>query len=397
VAATERERVAEDSEGQGAGRSGAFGSIVAAAMLLPGVLASGAAQAQSKPDAAVASLRNLSYQDSQPGLERITVQSPSFQLVLPVGEDWVLEGTLVSDSVSGATPRYHASVSGASYMTEERRAGDLKVTRYFRRTSVALSVAGSTERDYGSLAGALELRLSSEDQNTTWLLSLGGSNDRIDPVNDVVNNEKRRTQQVALGVTQAATRADLWQLLLAYSDGRGYYSDPYRVLDERPRARRQNTLLLRWNHHFDDGGSTLRTSYRAYVDSFGIQAHAVQAEWVAPIGAAVKVTPSLRLYTQSAADFYAEAVYDPALGEPFPVGYNRNNPPGTISLDQRLSSFGAVTLGLGIAFKVDTDWTIDGRFEAYEQRGRWAWDGNGSIGLPPLRARSLQLGISRRF
>ena len=44
-----------------------------------------------------------------------------------------------------------------------------------------------------------------------------------------------------------------------------------------------------------------------------------------------------------------------------------------------------------------SDWTIDGKFEAYEQRGNWAWDGNGSKGLAPFRAHSVQLGLTRRF
>lgn len=373
-------------------------SIVAAAMVLPGVVGTSAARAEGKPESASVSLRTLTYKDSQPGLDRISVVSPSFQVVTPVlDDDWWLNGTLVADSVSGASPRYHTAISGASRMTERRQAGDVKVTRYFHRLSLAGGIAGSKERDYSSIAGSFDLRWASEDQNTELSFSLGSSSDRIDPVNEVVVGEKRQTQQVALGITKVASRADVLQATISTSDGRGYYSDPYKVLDVRPRERRQTVLMLRWNHHFEDGGSTLRSSYRATQDSFGVMSHTLQAEWVVPVGASLKVVPALRAYTQTAADFYAEARYDPALGEPFPVGYDRNNPPRFISLDQRLSSFGAAALGLGLVYGIDRDWTVDGKVEAYEQRGRWAWDGNGSTGLAPFRAYSAQLGLTRRF
>jgi hypothetical protein len=374
-----------------------LGSIVAAAMVLPGVVGMQPAAAEGRPDGASVSLRTLSYKDSQPGLERISVFSPSFQVIAPLHEAWWLDGTLVADSVSGATPRYHTAISGASRMTERRQAGDLKVTRYFQRFAVGAGLAGSSERDYRSLAGSLDLRWSAADQNTELAFGLGASSDRIDPVNRVVSGQTRQTHQVLLGVTRVATRADVLQATLSVSEGRGYYSDPYKVLDVRPRERRHSVIMLRWNHHFEDGGTTLRSSWRATVDSFGVQSHTLHGEWVLPLGGAVQVVPGLRAYTQTAADFYAEARYDPVLGEPFPLGYDRNNPPRFISLDQRLSSFGALALGLGLVLTIDRDWTVDARLEAYEQRGRWAWDGNGSTGLAPFRSYSAQIGLTRRF
>jgi Protein of unknown function (DUF3570) len=395
VAATE----ASGPAASGMARFGsALGSVVAAAAMLPGVMSPAPARAEGKPESASVSLRTLTYKDSQPGLERISVVSPSFQVVAPLfDEDWWLNGTLVSDTVSGATPRYHTAISGASRMTERRQAGDVRVTRYFPRLSIGGGIAGSKERDYSSIAGSFDVRWASDDQNTEVSFSLGSSDDLINPVNDVVFNQKRQTHQVSLGVTKVASRADVLQATVSYSDGRGYYSDPYKVLDVRPDERRQTVLMLRWNHHYEDSSSTLRSSYRATQDSFGVQSHTLQTEWVVPVGTSVKVVPALRLYTQTAAEFYREATYDPALGEPFPVGYDRNNPPRFISLDQRLSSFGAVALGLGAVYTIDRDWTIDGKVEAYEQRGGWAWDGNGSKGLATFRAYSAQLGLTRRF
>src|SRR2546423_3870771 len=66
------------------------GAILMAAILLPGVAPR--AQAETAPDAGLASLRYLSYRDSQPGLDRITVHSPSLYVLKPIDAHWAIEG-----------------------------------------------------------------------------------------------------------------------------------------------------------------------------------------------------------------------------------------------------------------------------------------------------------------
>jgi hypothetical protein len=373
-----------------------LGTLVLAAMALPGVHSS--ARADSAPEQGLVGLRFLNYQDSQPGWKRITVNSPSFLLVAPIGRDWGLEATATVDHVSGATPRYHSNVSGASTMDDERKAGDLKVTRYFPRASLSLGGAYSTEHDYLSRAFSLAGTWSSDDNNTTWNAGFGHAGDKIDPTDGGydgnVADERKRTNDFIVGVTQALTGDDLVQANLTHSRSTGYLNDPYKALDARPSERRQTALLLRWNHHFAGDGSTLRSSYRAYNDSWQVKASTLQLEWVKPVGGGVSLTPLLRYYTQSAASFYADPVYDTTLGEPFPVGWNANS---DNSLDQRLSAFGAFTLGLKLQWAVDELWTVDLKGEAYQQRGEWRAGGEGSKGLEPFKARMLQVGISRKF
>ncbi|NKI97105.1 DUF3570 domain-containing protein [Rhizobacter sp. SG703] len=370
-----------------------LGTLVLAAMALPGVV-----HADSAPEQGLVGLRFLNYQDSQPGWKRITVNSPSFLLVAPIGRDWGLEATATVDHVSGATPRYHSNVSGASTMDDERKAGDLKVTRYFQRASLSLGGAYSTEHDYLSRAFSLAGTWSSDDNNTTWNAGFGHAGDKIDPTgggyDGNVANERKRTNDFIVGVTQAVTGDDLVQANLTHSRSTGYLNDPYKALDQRPSERRQTALLLRWNHHFAGDGSTLRSSWRAYNDSWQVKASTLQLEWVKPVGGGVSLTPLLRYYTQSAASFYADPVYDTALGEPYPAGWDAN---AYNSLDQRLSAFGAFTLGLKLQWAVDDVWTVDLKGEAYQQRGEWRAGGEGSKGLEPFKARMLQVGISRKF
>lgn len=301
------------------------------------------------------------------------------------------------DNVSGASPRWHSAISSASHMHDERKAADVKLTRYFERSSYGFGLSHSTEHDYDSTAVSLAGSWSTADNNTTFNAGIGYASDKINPVNGVVTDETKKTVDLMVGVTQAWTANDLVQLNLTHSSGRGYYNDPYKTLDVRPRERQQTALLGRWNHHFAGNGTTLRASYRFYHDNFRINAHTLQGEWVVPVTPALRLTPLVRLYSQSSASFYVDPVYDATLGEPYPAGYNPANPPAFISQDQRLSSFGAITLGLKADVQLTPLWSVDGKIEAYEQRGSWRFGGTGSPGLAPFRAAFVQVGASRKF
>ncbi|WP_322405382.1 DUF3570 domain-containing protein [Massilia luteola] len=369
-------------------------SLLAAALLLPGVQA----LADEPPQNGSISLRYLDYADRQSGLDRIRAHSPSIAVTAPVASDWSIEGTLTADDVSGASPRYHTAVSGASHMQDERKAGDVAVTRYFRRGTLTAGAAYSTEHDYVSRALSLNGTLSSEDNDTTWAFGLAGSRDSIDPVNHVVVDEHKKTISVLAGVTRVLTPNDIGQLTLTRTNGDGYFNDPYKSFDNRPRSRRQNTVLLRWNHYLDSTGGTTRLGYRYYSDSYRIRAHTLSGEYVQPLGGGWSVVPDVRLYTQSAASFYYDPVYDGTLGPPFPPGFSSGaNVDRLSSPDQRLSGFGAVTVGLKVVREIGKLWTVDVKVEGYEQRGSWRLFHDGSPGLAPLRARIFQVGLTRRW
>jgi hypothetical protein len=378
-------------------RGGKAGAIIAAALSLPGVIVPAAALADTAPERGEIAIKYLQYQDSQPDLSRIRVRAPSVYAMVPLSPKWSVEGSWVSDTVSGATPRYHTAVSGATRkMSDKRIAEDVKVTRYEDRSSYSLSLSHSGENDYQSNAGGLSASFSSDDNNRTWNVGFGYAADRISSTNDPTLHQRKNTVEFMVGVTQAWTANDLVQVNLTLNHGHGYYSDPYKEPDIRPNQRTQSILLTRWNHHFSEMSATLKSSYRYYRDNFGINAHTVGAEWVQPVGDRWTVTPELRYYTQGAASFYYDPVYDPAVGAPYPPGYF-TNPPQFISPDQRLSAFGAITAGLRVALKLSADWTVDVKAERYEQRGSWRLGGQGSPGLEPFRATFLQFGVSTRF
>jgi len=380
VAATER---------SGA-HAAACGSLVAAALALPGV-----SGAELAPGPGLVSFKWLEYSDRQPGFGRVGVKSPSVYVAMPFGERWGVEASYTADSVSGASPRWHSAVSSASQFTDHRRAGDVKVTRYTDRAAFALGMAASVENDFESRAVSLQGVWNSDDNNRSWDAAVAYTQDRIGSVNDPVLDARRRTLAVTAGVTQALSRADLVQAGLTYSRGRGHYSDPYKSIDIRPESRDQTALLLRWNHHIEGRDVTLRTSWRGYRDTFGIRSHTVTLEPAFEVSERFTIVPALRLYTQSAAGFYYDPVYS-YRGAPAPPGW-LEAPPRHLSPDQRLAAFGAVTLGLKLIAGFGEGWSADLRVEGYEQRSSWRIGGEGSPGLEPLSATIIQVGLSKRF
>ena len=73
-----------------------------------------------------------------------------------------------------------------------------------------------------------------------------------------------------------------------------------------------------------------------------------------------------------------------------------NSKASFISLDQRLSAFGALTLGLKADYRLDDLWSIDAKLESYKQRGNWRI-GGGSPGLAAFNATSVMFGANRKF
>jgi hypothetical protein len=362
-----------------------------AALALPGL-----ALADNAPDSASISLKYLDYRDWQPSLQRVGVRSPALALLVPIAGVWSLRAGLVSDAISGASPRYHTALSGASHFEEKRSGADLAVTRYFPRASLSIAAAYSGEHDYVSRALSVQGSLSSEDNNRTWSAGLGVANDRIDPVNLLVQNEHKRTLDAMLGLTEVLTPHDIAQAVLTHVRGRGYFSNPYKYVDSRPREHDQDSLLLRWNHQLAASEGTGRLSYRYYRDSYAVHAHTLLGEYEQPLAGGWSLTPSLRLYTQSAASFYFDPVYDKRFGPPFPPGFSFTDQRDR-SADQRLAAYGAVTLGLKVARQLGKDTTVDLKVERYEQRANWRRFGSGSPGLENFSARSIQVGISTRW
>lgn len=361
-------------------------ALLAAVLLIPQL-----AHAEGAPEKTVISYKYLDYKDWQPGDDRIRVKAHAVSAVAPINEQWSFSGALVTDTVSGASPAYHTQA--ITPMRDEREMMDIGITRHFQNSSLTVNASYSGEEDYISRSLAVTGTLQNESRNTTLTLGAGYTHDSINPsVGDI--HGTKNIQDVLVGVTQVFTKNDIAQLTLRHSTGTGYYTDPYKAFDKRPETRNASTVLLRWNHHFDQTDGSARLSYRYYTDTFDIKAHTLGVEYAHPLRSGWTLTPLVRLHTQSAANFFVEV--DPAL-----QGTGQFTLPAETatyySEDQRLASFGAVTLGLKVAKQISPDLSVDVKYEAYRQRNSWSLNGSGGEGLAPFSARSIQLGMTYQF
>jgi len=367
----------------------------ASALVAPHVLA------EAAPTTNKISIKTLSYQDYQPGIDRIDVDAKAIDFLMPIKGEWSIAGNVVHDAISGASPKYHTS--GITPMVDTRNAYTASVTRYFSQDSFTAGMSYSKEHDYLSRNYSLQNSLSTADQNTTLITGVSYSADEIMPNSIFLRELKhKRSLDLVIGLTQVVSQTDLAQVTLRHSSGRGYFADQYKLYDLRPDERRADTLLLRWNHYFTGNDSTLHASYRYYQDNFGIKAHTLEFEYVYNLPDNWQLSPVLRYYTQTRADFYFDPVAnDPyadadTVGAPISVVYNRYLDGVPASMDQRLSAFGALTYGIKLQKTFAKTWTVDAKFEQYDQKGIWAL-GPGSPGLADFYARSLLFGISHSF
>jgi Protein of unknown function (DUF3570) len=402
-------------------------ALACAALALPGLsMLSTNAHAENAPENGLIAFKYLRYQDSQPGLTRITVDAPSVYLLAPVAGGWSVEASAVLDTLSGATPRAYSSKSSATGypsgkgMYDRRVAGDIKVTKYFSRAAISLGTSQGNENDYRSNSWSVDGRWSTENNNTTLNAGYGYSLDKVDTYKTSGSGTvigKKRVDDLIIGITQVLSPNDIVQANLSFSKGSSkdmqaanestpaavsVYSDGYKLFDQRPPTREATVLLGRWNHHFTGADASLRTTYRYYRDTFKVSSHTLGAEWAQPVNDKFTLTPGLRYFSQSAASFYKDP--DPlcTLGQslgcaPLEVATNAGDPAYYSSVDHRLSAFGAITLGLKASYKITKEWTVDGKAEYYQQRSNWRFGGKGSPGLDTFSANFFQVGIARSF
>lgn len=373
-------------------------ALLSAAMSLP---LAGTVHADSAPERGLISVKHLNYQDSQgafndqPAYSRIHVDADQVLIMAPITGAWSLSGTYTADVISGASPARYTLPPVTMHDKRHSLAAD--VTRYFPNGTVTVGANISGESDYLSRGVSVSATHSNENKNTTWNAGIGVNNDIVHSNIDHTLIGTKYVNDFLVGVTQVLTINDIVQLSLGLSEGRGYFnngngifSDPYKTYDFRPGTHNKNTVMTRWNHYFESTEGTGRFSYRYYTDSWSIKAHTLDAEYVQPLSRGWTVTPLVRIYTQSAASFYADA---PQVVSPFAPAITTTY----YSEDQRVSAFGAHTLGLKIAKQIDADWLADIKYESYAQRASWRFFGAGSPNLAPFDARSLQLGLSRQF
>jgi hypothetical protein len=341
------------------------------------------AQGQSTADA-----RFLFYKESD---GRTQVLDPVILWNQDLGEAYGRLNLLLGyDSISGASPtgEYPTSDVTTSASGHLINAGSIPKASY---TDARKSAALTYERNFGAHLPSVDVSYAKENDyvartvgiSDSWTM-LGGrgtlhfgvsfARDFVEPVKNPVTNPgglnlqyDKNEDGYSLGWTWILGERDLFDVSASLMKLRGYLDDPYKVVpigadasttvgEHRPDTRDRRALVVKYGHHYPWDGA-LKITYRFYDDSWGIQAHTLEATYDHRLGDDWLVTPVVRFYTQSGANFY---------------GSKFDAPQTYMSADYRLSPLDNILGGLTVAYKVEESlWvSLGGTYQSQTGRDR---------------------------
>ncbi|WP_269619980.1 DUF3570 domain-containing protein [Zhongshania sp. BJYM1] len=312
-----------------------------------------------------------------------------------------LTGASANGAVPTNRPQSFTSPSGGT--SAYTAAGETPLDESFKDTRVAVNAAWekpiakdltmvlgtnfSTEYDYTSFAVSSTFAKDINNSNTTLMAGLSLGMDMIEPVNgkpvafgtlqtqgddddedddgNKVKNGSDDTKSlvdIVVGVTQVIDQNSLFQLSYSLSSSSGYLTDPYKfisvvdpttgiplfennaqpdlptvVYENRPDSRLKHSVFGQYKRYI--GGDVLDTSYRFMVDDWGITSNTIDVKYRWKFADTQYLQPHVRVYQQSAADFYTPFFID---GQQPTVGDTNSE----ASADYRLGEFMAYTVGL---------------------------------------------------
>lgn len=363
--------------------------------------------------------------------------SPFFQRTIQFNENFEpLAVDPVTNQTLGVDKRAVHVMSTAS--PETRNQGDFKLTYEWDELALDLGGGISIERDYESRFVNFGGRWDFNQKSTTLNFGLSYTNSDtyaiidhdaqvyIENTNegsqftqafrnqikiekgDYILQGNREDWGVNLGLTQIVGKSTVLDLSFGYARGTGFMENPYKVmtlvfvdpdtlegetravLEQRPDERNQFSFGARLAQYIEPLDAAWHFNYRFNHDDWGINAHTFESDWVQPLGSGWKVTPHVRYYSQSAADFYSpfllikqafsKVVFVPGVG----ITRQRADDsvlPANFSSDHRLSGFGTLSGGVSISKEFTKGFTLEAGFEYYTHEGRLKLGGGGEAGF----------------
>lgn len=257
-----------------------------------------------------------------------------------------------------------------------------------RNTTLSLGVAGSLDvvRALGGtpdpFASVNDAATAADDAPVAFSGASGGAlhgtlaDDEGEGEDDVAKgSENKQVVDALVGVTQILDRATLMQINYSVSRSSGYLTDPYKLItvavgeasspnygdpvdyrhESRPDTRLKHAVYWEGKHTF--GQDVMDLSYRYLWDDWGIRSHTVDGSYLLKLGERNGLTPEVRYYTQTEADFFVHSLVDGATL------------PGHASSDTRLGAFDAWTASLKYTRKLDSGGDVSFRLGYYIQQG----------------------------
>lgn len=347
----------------------------------------------------------------------------------------------VLDTMSGSTPTGAVKTSGGSDTSSGASGGggsgvsdpNAGALAKFDDTRLANSIswshshdnnwtmnyngAVSIENDYRSYSAAITVDKETQNKDYRFTLGLAGTYDQIFrvgvggtpvPLTQIADNEfagegEKNTTDLILGVTHVINRRTVAQANLSFSRSDGYLTDPYKVFsvvdidsnlpiddssyyESRPGSRQRASVTFMLNHQTYPANNIIHGAYRYYADDWGVDSHTLDLNYRITFENTSYLEPSLRLYTQTRADFYQNQFYVDNVAGLDPTTLF----PDYISADYRLDDMNSVTPGIRYGKEVGKDGHLRARLEyMYQAFEHSEFDTNKAI--------IFQIAYSKKF
>jgi hypothetical protein len=330
--------------------------------------------------------------------------------------DEILSLKLTIDALTGASPNGAVAQSTPQTFTRPSGNGQYKIEASdtplddtFKDTRVQLtaqwtqpllqdytvSIGGNFSKEYDYLSASINSNIAKDfnQKNTTFSAGISYAYDVIEPEGGIAKpltelvinefgqphfdeafnqtrtgtDEQKSTADLLFGVTQVINRQMIVQLNYSYSTSSGYLTDPFKIIslvnsngeaqsylyENRPDERTKHAFFGQTKYHVDNG--VLNASYRFMTDDWAIDSHTFDFKYFMPFDNGHYIEPHIRLYTQSAAEFYQ------------PFLQQDGKLPNFVSADYRIGELDTYTLGLKYGVPLNNGNKLAFRFEYYHQ------------------------------
>ena len=304
------------------------------------------------------------------------------------GEDKTTLGLrLVVDSLSGMTPTGTHGEDPNDWLFQEidddRYVQVISLDHEFDDHTLSFEYARSEEEDYLSNSVALKWRGEFFDKNTTLTAGVAVALDDVKatPATQISTDQNKDTLDLSLGISQLLGTRTILDVTLGYGHSTGYLADPYRQISQvvnifgfdntlnfaenRPDEQDRWVAKIAARHYLPELNAALAGSYRFFANSDDLFGHTFELKWIQQVNDALSITPYLRYYQQSSADFYFPSLTGTGIN-----GTGLNDGTGEFySSDYRLSSFEAFTVGIKASYEFTESFSVDLQLERYETSG----------------------------
>ena len=363
----------------------------------------------------------------------------------------------------------------SSASPEVRRQANASLAYEWDEAMLAWSLGTSRENDYISYSTGINGRKDFNQKLSALSGGISYSRSRIDSVIDVdlqpyltklayadqirrvdsyeILEGARYDLSASLGWSQIINRSALFELNSVYTQSRGLLENPYKttlaafydpdiltsssdglvsadvraLMEQRPNDRNQVALGGKFIQHIASLDASIHMNYQVSQDNWGVRSHAFEVSWAQPLPNDWMLTPTVRYYSQSKADFYTDYLVS---GQTYreidrddqgreiwqstvnpDTQYTRNTDgsftdsqgnivdlnnvslrpkysffdygllPEHFSSDHRLAGFGSLSLGLNVSKQIGRSMTFEAGIEHYRRDSSLQLGGNGGSGF----------------